>query len=233
MRDPRNRFRATPRRWSFAVAGILVASSLVLGGCSASPVADEGEASANVERNALIGFWDSMDLVIRNNLPVNITVMPAEPRGEWIVKPAALGYSARSGQTIGLKLKPEEQFVSQSYTWENNASYPGPRFNVVVRAENLPETAVLAMRMRITAYSTEWATAKSMTVWSGVDWQFGDAGNYECGDRAPQTKLEYTDPASQRRETAQISIDCKSYPELGDYLNKRESATITIDPAIP
>jgi hypothetical protein len=230
MRERRFRFRAKPRGLSVAVAGALVASALSLAGCSTSALPDDGESSPIVERNAEIFFWDSMDLIVSNNLPVDITVMPAEPRGKWRVTPKPLGYLAASGRTIGLKLMPEEQFVNESYTWESNEAYPGPRFNLVVRAEKLPETAVLGMRMRITSYTTEWATAKSQTVRSGVDWQFGSVGSYACGG-ASQTKLEYTDPSSQRRETANISIDCTNYPELGDYLNYRKPATISIDPA--
>lgn len=222
--------RATRRQWPVVLIGILAATSVALTGCSQAPVANDDAATPSAERNADIFFWESMDLVVRNNLPVDITVMPTEPRGKWRVTPKPLGYVAASGQTIGLKLVPEEQFVSESFTWESNADYPGPRFNLVVRAEKLPETAVLGMRMRITSYTTEWATAKSQAVRSGVDWQFGDAGSYECGG-APQTKLQYLDPSSQRRETAKISINCVNYPELSDYINNRKPATITLDPA--
>lgn len=233
MRDRSTRGGATRKQWFVSAIGILAASALALTGCSVSPATNDDAASSSVERKAEIFFWDSMDLVVRNNLPVDITVMPSEPRGKWRETPKPLGYTATSGQTIGLRLVPHEQFVSPSFTWEGNKDYPGPRFTVVVRAEKLPETAVLGMRMRITSYSTEWATAKSQTVISGVDWQFGDVGSYECGDSVPPTKLEYIDPSSQRREKAMISIDCTNYPELGDYLNSRKPSTITINPVTP
>jgi hypothetical protein len=177
-------------------------------------------------------MWGQTNLFIDNQLPVAVTVSPRNARGLWINKPEGLWYTADPLQTIGLNLQPNDYFSLLSEALDESEMYPGPTFDLIMRAGNSADTAVASLRARYVWHTEEIYPQVIETVYEVVDWQFGSAISMRCGP-LPSTRLTYTEPLSSRVLTARISIDCATYKNSWDVRYFRPIATMTIAPATP